>query len=284
MKTEIYYFSGTGNSLTVARDFADKSDGKSISMATVVNRESVSTGADVIGIVFPVYHGGVPNIVGRFISRMDDINNKYIFGVCTYGDEPGIAMKYLSRTIESRGGKLASGFAVKMPYNYIDFSRSLREVSVEEQQEMFKGWRKKLESIHKSVDARETGRFETSLETLSKMVDTLRLREIVGKRVWLKRAGFVEHTDLTFWECIQLMDSGFQYDEECNGCDICSKVCPVSNIKMIDNRPSWQHRCEQCFACLQWCPKEAIQFGSRTSGGKRYHHPDVKISDMLRRD
>jgi len=44
----------------------------------------------------------------------------------------------------------------------------------------------------------------------------------------------------------------------------------------------WQHHCEKCFACLQWCPQEAIQFGSKTSGRKRYHHPDVKLADMVR--
>jgi Fe-S-cluster-containing hydrogenase component 2 len=57
---------------------------------------------------------------------------------------------------------------------------------------------------------------------------------------------------------------------------------PVGNIGIVDDWPIWQHRCEQCFACLQWCPQEAIQFGSNTANRKRYHHPNVRLADMLR--
>ncbi|WP_413814614.1 hypothetical protein [Candidatus Cryosericum septentrionale] len=58
-------------------------------------------------------------------------------------------------------------------------------------------------------------------------------------------------------------------------------MCPVGDIEQVDGRPVWQHHCQQCFACLQWCPKEAIQFGKETPHGKRYHHPGVKLSDMI---
>ncbi|BDZ67069.1 hypothetical protein [Methanobacterium ferruginis] len=52
MGTEIYYFSGTGNSLAVARDIARKMDGKLIPIASVVNSGPIVTDTDVIGIVF----------------------------------------------------------------------------------------------------------------------------------------------------------------------------------------------------------------------------------------
>lgn len=77
------------------------------------------------------------------------------------------------------------------------------------------------------------------------------------------------------------MEHGFWCNKQCNGCGICSKVCPIKNIMMVEGRPMWQHHCEQCFACLQWCPKEAVQFRKGTAYGKRYHHPKVKLSDML---
>jgi Pyruvate/2-oxoacid:ferredoxin oxidoreductase delta subunit len=50
---------------------------------------------------------------------------------------------------------------------------------------------------------------------------------------------------------------------------------------MANGKPIWQHRCEQCFACLQWCPEESIQYGKKTQKKKRYHHPEIKLSDML---
>jgi len=293
MSMDIYYFSGTGNSLVVARDIAQKTNGKLISIPSVMDKESIKTDADVIGIVFPVYHKSIPFIIKRFVSKMDNLDKKYIFGVCTYGDSPCLAIKYLDKIIKSHGGKLAAGFAVNMPYNYITpsfvlngFFKSfiLREIAIEKQQELFTNWKKKLESIYEFVHARKEGEFETSAEIIEHLVDFLNLNETLGKTVWLKIAGFEGKTHLLFQESLQLMDCGFKCDDTCSGCGICSKVCPVRNIKMVDDRPVWQHHCEQCFACLQWCPKEAIQFGSKTSHGKSYHHPDVKLSDMLRQN
>ncbi|MHB1377223.1 MAG: hypothetical protein ACYCXB_07365 [Candidatus Humimicrobiaceae bacterium] len=55
MNTEIYYFSGTGNSLAVARDITKKADGKLISIFSVLDKKSINTDADTLGIVFPVY-------------------------------------------------------------------------------------------------------------------------------------------------------------------------------------------------------------------------------------
>jgi len=292
VSTEIYYFSGTGNSLVVARGIAEKTNGKLISIPSVMDKESIKTDADMIGIVFPMYHHGIPLIIKRFVNKLDNLDKKYIFGVCTYGGSPGICIKYLDKIIKSNGGRLAAGFAVNMPYNYIfpsfvlkDFFNSfaLREISPEKQQKMFDNWKKKLESICEYVQAQKVGKFETKAEVIEYLV-RLFLRETLQKSVWLKVAGFEGDTNLSFQESLQLMDWGFRYDDKCNGCGICLKICPERNIEMIDGRPVWQHHCEQCFACLQWCPKEAIQFGSRTSHGKRYHHPDVKLSDMIMHD
>ncbi len=94
---------------------------------------------------------------------------------------------------------------------------------------------------------------------------------------------FIEESlpDVSFVESRQWMDEAFHTDERCISCGICAQVCPVGNILMAGGRPAWHHRCEQCFACLQWCPEEAIQFGSGTSGKRRYHHPDVTLAEMI---
>ena len=73
----------------------------------------------------------------------------------------------------------------------------------------------------------------------------------------------------------------FRVDPSCTHCGICAKVCPVGNIVMKDGRPTWSDKCEQCMACLQWCPVEAIQFGRRTAGRRRYRHPEFKASDFF---
>lgn len=87
-------------------------------------------------------------------------------------------------------------------------------------------------------------------------------------------------TKLECYELIPLTDKSIIVDEKCNGCGTCAKVCPVNNIKIVDRKPELQHRCEMCFACDEWCPSNAIHHWSRPEGTK-YHHPEVKISDML---
>jgi len=77
------------------------------------------------------------------------------------------------------------------------------------------------------------------------------------------------------------MDRSFHTNEKCVGCGSCSRICPVDNIEMVEDKPSWLHHCEFCLACFHWCPKEAIT-SSELKGTTRYHHPDVEISDMLR--
>ena len=77
-------------------------------------------------------------------------------------------------------------------------------------------------------------------------------------------------------------DTKFSVSDACTSCGTCAKVCPVGNITMVQDRPSWQHRCEFCCACLNTCPKEAIQlnvfFGSEGRG--RYRNPGITIGEL----
>jgi flavodoxin len=60
LSTEIYYFSGSGNSLAVAKDIAGKIDGRLVSIPAMMERECIKPDAEALGIVFPVYHGDMP--------------------------------------------------------------------------------------------------------------------------------------------------------------------------------------------------------------------------------
>jgi len=290
MKGSVYYFSGTGNSLFVARDIAGRIEGKLIAIPLAIKEGNIHPEGDFLGIVFPVYHQGLPNIITRFIDKLDKLNEKYIFAACTYGDSPGISLEYLDEVIRKKGGTLSAGFAIRMPYNYItpslvlkDFFRSfkLRDINPDRCQRMYDDWKKRIKYISEIIKSRKKEKIETADRAIEKMVDFFNLRETLQKKIWLKITNFQGSTALSFRDSIQLMDYGFQWDERCKGCNTCFKICPVDNIIMENNRPVWQHHCEQCFACLQWCPQKAIQFSKRTSFSKRYHHPEVSLSDMI---
>ncbi len=53
MSTEIYYFSGTGNSLFVARELQHRIPGaKLIPIISLLNSDAIKTTAETVGIVF----------------------------------------------------------------------------------------------------------------------------------------------------------------------------------------------------------------------------------------
>jgi ferredoxin/flavodoxin len=290
---DICYFSGTGNSLAVARDLAENLPAQMHAIPGRMSQDSLRSPGEALGLVFPVYHGGLPYLVKRFIDQLPDLASKYVFGVCTYGDSPGLTMEYLGKAIRARGGQLAAGYGVHMPYNYITpgtglkaFFQSfrLREIAVERQQELFAGWKTKAGRICDAVRAQATVTSEIDHPRLNHLLDFLNVKETVGKPVWLKIASSRAPAGLPFVESRQWMDGAFWSDERCNGCGTCARLCPVGNIRMVADKPTWHQHCEQCFACLQWCPQAALQFGQKTAGQKRYHHPDVKLVDLLRRD
>ena len=50
-----------------------------------------------------------------------------------------------------------------------------------------------------------------------------------------------------------------------------AKLCPLANIRMQDGKPVWQGSCTQCQSCIAVCPVDAIEFGHRAKGKRRYY-------------
>jgi len=266
MNKEIYYFSGSGNSLAVARNIAEKINAKLIPVASIIDQTSISTDADIIGFVFPIYDFKPPLLIRNFVEKFENLKSKYIFAVCTYGIIPSKAIRSFEKSIQSCGGELSGGFAVKMPHNGIgsgSFSQTQHEI-------MFKNWKTKLEAISKYIIAGEKGKFETSDMFFSLVLSGVFIEMMptimrLFKQVIMKG-----------WKSI-----AFISNKECDGCGICKKICIVDNIEIVDNKPSWSSHCAGCFACFHWCPKGAIQLGNTNMNIKQYHHPEAKIVDML---
>jgi flavodoxin len=69
----IFCFSGTGNSLAVARDIAERlGDTKIILIADAMKEEHIDLPYERVGFVCPAYYGGsLPPIIGRFVAKLD---------------------------------------------------------------------------------------------------------------------------------------------------------------------------------------------------------------------
>lgn len=258
MKTEVYYFTGTGNSLVVAKDIARETEGELVSIPEALSKGTIKVNTKVFVIVFPVYMWGIPLIIEKFIKSIENLHDKSIYAIVTYGGMPGATVKILEDKLKSYGGKLAAGFTVRMPGNYTPMYGAIPE---EKQNKMFNNWSKKAKIIAECINNGKQGKKETSNMLVNLIFSSL-IYNLSAKH-------------------IPEMDRGFWKDDKCNKCGICQKVCPVSNIELNHGAPVWRGQCEQCLACLQWCPQQAIQFGKNTSTRKRYHHPGVELSEIL---
>lgn len=257
MTNIIFYFTGTGNSLAVARDIADKiGDTKVVSIAEAMRENSVDLSFERIGFVFPVYYSSVPAIVRRFIAKLSFDKSQYIFGVVTFGGTHGLAFSQLSQLIAERGGFLNANFRVPMPGNYIVKYGAFPHVI---QRALLKKEKKRAGSISITVKERKSTRILKG-DLLSRLTIGPVNKILTG---------------------IGSMAENFHTTEKCNGCGTCERVCPVGNINMEGVQPKWGNACEQCVACIQWCPMQAIEYADRTTKRKRYQNPEVRMSDLF---
>lgn len=258
MSTTIYYFSGTGNSLAVAKDLAaELGDSRIVPIPKALKNDQVEP-AEAVGIVYPVYMFGLPLILVEFLNRLKVNKGAYVFSVATMGGLPGRAHALSRRILKKRCIELAAGFSVAMPGNYTPLYGA---IPPERQQERFEKAKLRVKEIAAFVRGRRQSTFEESPFLLNFLLYALLYRggtariPLAGKNYWLT--------------------------DSCTRCGLCAMVCPVGNITLVEGRPSWLDHCQQCMACLQWCPAEAIQYGKSTLGRRRYRHPAVNEKDFI---
>jgi ferredoxin len=258
MKTTIFYFSATGNSLKVAKDLAERIGDTQLVPIPRVIKAGVTISADRIGIVFPVYVFGMPLLVTDFIKKIKASAEKYFFAVATYGGKAGACLQQTVNCLESQGLSLSAGFLVRMPGNY---TLLYGAISPEKQAALFTQAKEKISRIAAVVKEGRNAGIETDFFPFGGLLSGLLYGFAAPK--------------------IPAMDKSFWVNDACTGCGVCEKVCPVDDIVLQQGKPVWLHRCQQCMACLQWCPEEAIQSGKNTSNRRRYRHPEIALSEII---
>jgi ferredoxin len=262
VKTDIYYFSGTGNSLVVAQSIANELGETDIISIPKAMQNGRDTAAPRLGLVFPVYVWGLPRIVAEFVKELSPRSAQYTFAVTTCGGTPGGALLQLQRLLQKYGPNLDAGFVVRAanntPFTSDDpLIRFVRNLNTKPLPSLVT---ERLPEIVATIKSGQKHEPESSSTVTN----------LIGGLLYSAAIHTLRQSSQHYW-----------VDEKCNLCGMCEKICPRGNIKLIDDKVTWQRDCEQCFGCLQWCPQEAIQYKDQTQAEKRSHNPDVKLSDML---
>lgn len=270
MSTEIYYFSGTGNSLHVAKELQKRiPDTSLIPMVSLINRDIIQTNGEAVGFVFPIHFMSVPMIVKSIIKKFELKSAKYIFAIATRAGYPcSSAFTKIEKILKNKGKRLDSYLILNMASN----------------DPKFKDWHQATEE--------EIADFESEIQDRLNSFEKIIKNQVTFKEKdtqVLYPVNFVmEHLGGFFAELAKYSEEEFYADTKCSGCGTCETVCLSKKIKMANNRPVWQKhvKCFLCDACLNFCPVQSVQIRSGrfiklyTKENGRYSHPEATVNDI----
>ena len=261
MSSVCYWFSGTGNSLYTAQRAAEVIEGmRLVPITRSLADNPPRLEGDVVGLVFPVYAYGPPAIIRRFLGNAEIGEVGYLFSALTHGGGPANAALKLNEITDLKGIAVDATFLIRMPSNYVTGSNPITGA--------------KLKSV-----------LATSEDQLEAMCALLKSRTSFSSKsggIGGRLKSWAIHP--LFMRGLKHVDRKFTIDPGCTGCGICTKVCPMENITLDDNkRPVWHGACEYCLGCINACPERAIQTGSLTRRRGRYRHPEIPIKRLMTR-
>ncbi len=247
MKTQLYYFSATGNSLTTTYLLSDiLGDCELIPVKDLQNQTKIIVSAERVGFIFPVYYGNMPWIVRNTLSRMVFQPNTYAFLFTTQRGHTGAVAQRFDQLLRTRGIALSLARGIALPGNSFISDPVVAEKQLKEQ----------VSNVHEQATDIQNGLVED-----------------------YSTSSLLPQTPIDYPNNFR----GITADETCIGCGICVSVCPMKNIELIDGHANIGDDCITCLSCFHWCPKEAIWMPKQEGIERRtkYHHPDITL-DMIR--
>jgi ferredoxin len=260
-KASIRYFTGTGNSLLVARACAAefeaggwRTDLEPIAEAGAGPGGPPAEDAAAACFVFPVYALDLPRVARRWLESLparaesgagagaaprDAATPALLLVTGGSPDDCGWSLLEGSRILRSRGYDPAYSDLVRMPNNWGAF---MRVPSGEEASAIAAAGEEKARAAARAFLSGERKEKPLSLPVFGP----------IGSR--LMRAGFRRGVK-RLWKM-------FGTGDECSGCGLCARSCPMGAIEMAESpagpRPRWAAACEQCMRCFNACPSRAI--------------------------
>ena len=247
----VFYFTGTGNSLYIAKQISENP----ISIPKIMRQKSLDFVADSIGIVAPVYGHEVPDMVKDFLRRAH-FHTEYFYMILTYGNRHGGAAELAKELCDECG----------ITVNYINVIM------------MVDNWLP-------SFDMNEQKKIDKKVEENLKLIldDLFSHKNKISDVTNIDREAHRQFLNRMSQMAPDVWQHFLWITDACIGCEICEKVCPSSSIHVSDGKAVYvPGKCQTCLACAHACPQKAIQLTvPEVNAGARYRNKHISLKEII---
>ena len=244
---QLFYFTGTGNTLALAKAAAESLEQQGITVELSNVLSSLETEVpELVGVFLPVYGYGAPRVINRFLKRLQAGEGRTAFVIANAADNPGTAATDVGFLLHQNGYKVMLADWVKMPSNYI-----LGKPAIED------------EKAAEIVSAGEA--------TVKQLMAGLLTPGLIAPPLQGGNKPFHRFLYWAFTKSLKYAPRFYKSTDKCNGCGACVEMCPTGSITLDSKeRPVWSRGCEHCMRCVNLCPQAAIECTIFTKGKRRY--------------
>lgn len=249
----IFYFTGTGNSLYVAKQL----DSELISIPQVVRNKNQTYKAEQIGLVYPIYGHEAPSMVREFIKKAEFITD-YLFVVLTYGNRHGGAAELAQNMLDSFEKKADYIRTIKMVDNFLPGFDMNKQIATANEKHI----EEHIAEIKKEINIK------------SRRIESVTDADRAIHQEFLSRNPIIpdgRHNSI------------YAVSVKCIGCGICMKVCPGECIHIENQLAVYSSgNCQMCMACIHHCPQKAIELKiPEKNPNARYHNENIRLTEIV---
>lgn len=243
----IFYFSGTGNSLWLAKQVKARLGGE---IRYIPEWNGDISAYDKLIIVCPVYSFGLPLPVFDFMEQVSTSAPLWI--VMNYGGAAGSAAKFAYNHAKSCGLNIKRVYTMKMPENFTAvFSTPL-------------------------IKPYNNGLLKKAPKAIGKIIDSIEKGEEKSLPADKSNKHKLYNENKSNWG---KMGERYSASDACTLCEKCVENCPAGNITISDGKITFGNKCVVCQACYHRCPVQAVRYLGKPNK-MPYFNPDVPESEM----
>lgn len=232
-KVDLYYFSGTGNTLLVCKKMKETFEKKGVETKLYAIEKEVPANVNLgscIGLAFPVAVFTTYPLVMKFIKGLPNSEGTKVFMVDTMGGLSLGIRSVIKSILKKKGYHPIASSQVVMPDNF---------------------W------PTQEKDSQNPNIVNKGMSSVSSYAENI----LNGTAQWAQVPVFpnaVYALSQFLFTLPSFRKKTIKFNKaKCVKCGLCSKLCPVGNITMHEY-PIFKGKCEVCVRCNSFCPTGAL--------------------------